>query len=99
MEDPSWLSLLPPIVAIVTAILTKQVYLSLFAGIWLGWSILGGGNVLTGLRDAIQACIDTFKDEGNTKVIAFSALVGSLLAFTQRSGGASGHIRARSPTG
>jgi Na+/H+ antiporter NhaC len=93
MEDPSWLSLLPPIVAIVTAILTKQVYLSLFAGIWLGWTILGGGNVVTGLRDAIQACIDTFKDEGNTKVIAFSALVGSLLAFTQRSGGVAGFIQ------
>ncbi len=93
MEDPSWLSLLPPIVAIVTAILTKQVYLSLFAGIWLGWAILGGGNVITGLRDAIQACIDTFKDEGNTKVIAFSALVGSILAFTQRSGGVAGFIQ------
>jgi Na+/H+ antiporter NhaC len=92
MEDPSWLSVLPPLVAIVTAIVTKQVYLSLFAGIWLGWSILGGGNLIAGLRDAIQACIDTFKDEDNTRVIAFSALVGALLTFTQRSGGVAGFI-------
>jgi len=92
MDDPSWLSVLPPLVAIVTAIITKQVYLSLFAGIWLGWSILDGGNLMAGLRDAIQACIDTFKDEGNTRVIAFSALVGALLAFTQRSGGVAGFI-------
>jgi Na+/H+ antiporter NhaC len=92
MEDPNWLSVLPPLVAIVTAIITKQVYLSLFAGIWLGWSILGGGNPVTGLRDAIQACIDTFKDEDNTRVIAFSALVGALLTFTQRSGGVAGFI-------
>ena len=92
MNDPSWLSLLPPLVAIGTAIATKQVYLSLFAGIWLGWMILNGGNPVTGLRDAIQACIDVYKDEDNTRVIAFSALVGSLIAFTQRSGGVSGFI-------
>jgi len=92
MNDPSWLSLLPPLVAIGTAIATKQVYLSLFAGIWLGWMILNGGNPVTGLRDAIQACIDVYKDEDNTRVIAFSALVGSLIAFTQRSGGVTGFI-------
>ena len=86
------MSLLPPLVAIGTAIATKQVYLSLFAGIWLGWMILNGGNPVTGLRDGVQACIDVFKDEDNTRVIAFSALVGSLIAFTQRSGGVTGFI-------
>jgi Na+/H+ antiporter NhaC len=92
METPGWLSLLPPLVAILMAMWTKQVYPSLFAGIWLGWTILDGGNLLTGLRDAIQACIDVFKDESNTKVIAFSAAVGALIAFTQRSGGVVGFI-------
>ena len=92
MEHPSWPSLLPPLVAILIALWTKQVYPSLFAGIWLGWTVLDAGNPIAGLRDAIQACIDVFKDEGNTKVIAFSAAVGALIALTQRSGGVAGFI-------
>ncbi len=87
-----WLSLLPPVLAIVLAIYTKQVFLSLFAGIWIGWTILAGGNPLIGLRDALDACIAVFQDAGNTRVIAFSALVGALIAFTQHSGGVQGFI-------
>ncbi|HSF19050.1 MAG TPA: Na+/H+ antiporter NhaC family protein [Vicinamibacteria bacterium] len=93
MDSPSWLSVLPPLVAIVTALVTKQVFLSLFAGIWLGWSILNGGNVIVGLRDAIQALVDVYKDDGNTRTIIFSGMVGSLIALTQRSGGVEGFIR------
>jgi tetracycline resistance efflux pump len=92
MENPGWASLLPPFVAILMALWTKQVYPSLFAGIWLGWSVLDSGNPIAGLHDAIQACIDVFKDEGNTKVIAFSGAVGALIALTQRSGGVAGFI-------
>lgn len=92
MSFPGWLSVLPPVLAIVLAIWTKQVYLSLFFGIWLGWVILAGGNPIIGLRDALETCINVFQDPGNTKVIAFSALVGALIAFTQRSGGVAGFI-------
>ncbi len=90
--SPGWLSLLPPVLAIVLAIYTKQVFLSLFAGIWIGWSILAGGNPILGLRDALDACIAVFQSAGNTRVIAFSALVGALIAFTQHSGGVQGFI-------
>ena len=93
MEAPTWLSVLPPILAITVAIATKQVLISLFVGIWLGWTILAGGNPLVGLQDAIAACIDTFRDAGNTRVVAFISLTGALLAFTQRSGGVEGFIR------
>lgn len=92
MADIGWASLLPPLVAILMALWTKQVYPSLFAGIWLGWTVIESLNPVVGLRAAIQACIDVFKDEGNTQVIAFSAAVGALLAFTQRSGGVAGFI-------
>jgi tetracycline resistance efflux pump len=92
LENPTWLSVLPPLVAIVTALVTKQVFLSLFAGVWLGWTVLDGGNIVVGLADAIQANVDVFKDSGNTRVIIFSALVGSLIALTQRSGGVEGFI-------
>lgn len=92
MLEPGWLSILPPVLAIVLAIWTKQVYLSLFFGIWLGYAILAGGNPIIGLSDALEACVDVFKDSGNTKVIAFSALVGALIAFTQHSGGVAGFV-------
>jgi tetracycline resistance efflux pump len=86
------LSIIPPILAIALAIYTRQVFLSLFLGILSGWIILDGGNVFSGLASAIQALVDVFKDEGNTKVIIFSALVGALITLTQSSGGVQGFI-------
>jgi tetracycline resistance efflux pump len=90
--DYGWLSLLPPLLAIVLAIATRQVFISLFLGIWLGWAILSGGNVFAGLADAIQACVDVFSDAGNTRVIIFCALIGALITLTQRSGGVAGFV-------
>lgn len=92
MDNPGVLSVLPPVLAIVLAIRTKQVYISLFAGIWLGWTIIAGGNPIIGLRDALEGCVAIFKDAGNTKIVAFSALVGALIAFTQYSGGVRGFV-------
>ena len=92
MENGTWISVLPPLVAIVLAIRTKQVYPSLFIGIWLGWTALAGWNPLIGLRDTLDAVIDVFKDSGNTRVILFSMMVGALILLTQRSGGVVGFI-------
>ncbi len=85
-------SLVPPIVAIVLAIRTKQVFISLLFGIWLGWVIVADWNFLQGSYDAIQALVDVFKDSGNTRTIMFCALVGALIIFIQRSGGVEGFI-------
>jgi tetracycline resistance efflux pump len=49
MTEPTWISVLPPLLAIVLAIVTRQVYLSLAAGIWLGWTIMAGWNPVAGL--------------------------------------------------
>ncbi len=90
--DYGWLSVLPPLMAIALAMVTRQVYLSLFAGIWVGTTVLAAGDPLAGLAAALDACITVFEDPGNTRVIAFSALVGALLAFTQASGGVAGFV-------
>ena len=87
-----FLSLLPPVIAIILAIRTKQVYVSLLFGIWLGWVIIDGFNPLQGSLDTIQALVDVFKDAGNTRTIMFCALVGALIIFIQRSGGVEGFI-------
>jgi len=92
MEHYSFWSILPPIIAIALAIKTKQVFVSLFFGIWLGWVILSDGNFLTGTLATIQALVDVFKNPGNTRTIMFSSLVGALIAFIQRSGGVEGFV-------
>lgn len=92
MEHFSFWSLFPPLLAIILAIKTRQVFVSLLFGIWLGWIILSGGNPLSGTLATIQALVDVFKDPGNTKTIMFSSLVGALIAFIQHSGGVDGFI-------
>lgn len=87
-----WLSVLPPLLAIILAIKTRQVFISLFLGILSGWIIISDGNIFSGTADAIQALVNVFKDEGNTKVVIFSALVGALITLTQANGGVQGFI-------
>ena len=90
IESYPFLSLIPPLLAIVLAIYTRQVYLSLLAGIAVGTTILADGNVLQGCAGAIAVCVRVFGEPDNTRVIAFSILVGSLIALLQRSGGIEG---------
>lgn len=92
MEHHGILSLLPPVIAIVLAIWTRQVYLSLLTGVWLGWVVLADGNLLAGTFDTVQGLVDVFKDPGNTRTIMFCALVGALILFVQKSGGVEGYI-------
>jgi Na+/H+ antiporter NhaC len=93
MSEPTWISVLPPVVAIVLAIWSRQVYLSLAGGIWLGWTILNGWNPLTGLAVSIDATVDVFTDPGETKVLLFTLVIGALIATVEASGGVKGFVR------
>ena len=86
-------SLLPPLVAILLAIKTRQVFISLFLGVWIGWVILTDWNFFNGTLASIEALVNVFKEPGNTRTIMFSSLVGALIAYVQRSGGVDGFIR------
>jgi tetracycline resistance efflux pump len=90
--DFGWLSVLPPLFAILLAIKSRQVFLSLFLGIVIGWIIISGGNVLKGFELSIQSLVDVFKDGGNTRVVIFCALVGALISLTQANGGVQGFV-------
>ena len=93
MEHYGIWSLFPPVLAIALAIKTRQVFLSLFLGIWIGWVTLSGWNFIDGTIASIQALVDVFKEPGNTRTIMFSSLVGALIAFIQHSGGVEGFIK------
>jgi Na+/H+ antiporter NhaC len=92
METYGWLSILPPILAILLSIKTRQVFISLFTGIWVGWLIMSHWNPFSSIVLALDSLINVFQSPGNTKVIIFSALVGSLIALTQTSGGVQGFV-------
>jgi len=87
-----FLSVIPPIVAIILALRTKQVYIALVFGIWFSWLIISGWNLLDGTLATIEGMVNVFKSEGNTRTIMFSALVGALLIFIQYSRGVEGFI-------
>ncbi|WP_371396815.1 Na+/H+ antiporter NhaC family protein [Fretibacter rubidus] len=92
MENFGLLSLLPPVLAIGLALVTRQVFLSLLAGLWVGFLILAGGNPLDGTFGTINGLVDVFTDAGNTRIIIFTLVVGALIALIQRSGGVQGFI-------
>ncbi|PQB02994.1 sodium:solute symporter [Polaribacter filamentus] len=87
-----FLSVIPPIVAIILALKTKQVYIALLLGIWFSWLIIKGWNLLDGTLAMIEGMVNVFQSEGNTRTIMFSALVGALLIFIQYSRGVEGFI-------
>jgi len=93
MYEPTWTSLLPPLLAIVLAIATKQVVISLSIGIWVGYCLLQSVNPLAGLAPAIDGVIHVFSDAGDTRVLVFTLVIGGLIASIERFGGVRGFIR------
>jgi len=88
-----WLSILPPIVAIALAILTRQVYLSLGLFIFLGWTIMSDFNPIIGAVRSAEAVVGVLRDADNTRVLLFSAMVGAIITYSQYSGGMDGFVR------
>ncbi len=92
MSEPTWITLLPPLLAIGLAIGTRQVYLSLAGGLWLAWSILAGWDFGTGLMDAVASTVGVLGDPGNAQVIMFTLVMGALIATVGSSGGVAGFV-------
>ena len=95
----SWLSLVPPFIAIVLAIRTRQVVLSLTAGIFSGVWILGGINPLPAFTGTIELLVSTLARPDNARMLLFSLLIGSVVFLVQRSGGVEGFVRALTQRG
>lgn len=77
---------MPAIIAIVLALATKQVYISLFTGIFVGAMMYSGGNPLKALFTLFQVMSE--KVGANTPIIVFLVVLGILVVLMQRSGGA-----------
>ncbi|MDP4870316.1 MAG: C4-dicarboxylate ABC transporter [Gammaproteobacteria bacterium] len=92
MQDPVWTSVIPPLLAIGLAIATRQVILSLSIGLWMGAWLLGSGNPLVAIPQAIDAVINVFTDPGDTRVLVFTLVIGGLIATIEKLGGVRGFI-------
>jgi Na+/H+ antiporter NhaC len=97
---PGWLSLIPPLIAIVLALVFREVVTSLFAGVWLGALMIAGFNPIT----ATWRLIDQFVlpgiadvDNGHTQILVFSMLLGGMVGIISKSGGSMGIVEAVRP--
>jgi Na+/H+ antiporter NhaC len=90
--DPGWLTLLPPLVAIALALLTREVILSLFAGVWLGAVFVAGYNPLEGTAGSLQYLVDALVDPDHMAIVVFSLLLGGLVGVMAKSGGTHGVV-------
>jgi len=90
VSDCGWLSLLPPLMAIALALTSRQVHLSLLAGLWLGTTLLAGWNPMIGATDALGQLVDVLTDPGNAGLMLFILLAGGLIALVRDSGGVDG---------
>jgi len=102
----TFLSLLPPIVAIVLALITKEVYSSLFAGIVVGGLLYAGGNAEHAFNTILYheeaGLIPNLTDLSHVSVLVFVVLLGTLVVLMNRSGSAQAfgkwaekHIKSR----
>ena len=89
MQYGFW-SVVPPILTIVLALVTKNVFISLLIGIFTSSMVLCGGAPLTGLNDTFYSFIHTFESSGNTITLISFLLIGALIYLIEKSGGVEG---------
>ena len=97
---PGWFSILPPLVAILLALIFKEVITALVAGIWLGALAVAGYNpLLATWRVVDQYIVPALgnTDGGHTQIVVFSLLLGGMVGIISRNGGTRGVVRAVAP--
>lgn len=97
---PLWMSILPPLLAILLALVFKEVVFSLVSGIFLGGAILGFyAEGFTGIFTGFFKVIDTYiigalNDSGHLSVIVFSTIIGGIVALISKNGGMQGIVNS-----
>lgn len=96
---PFWLSVLPPLIAIIMALLFKEVVSSLFLGVFTGAFIAGGMRIesiyyfLQSIFNVVaKYVVAALTDSGHISVIVFSLLIGGMVAIISRNGGMAGVV-------
>jgi len=88
MIEAGWLSILPPLVAIILALITKEVYSSLFVGIFAGMIIyccFTGTSLIMSVQYVIEMM--AYKLGDNATMVIFLGLLGALVFVITKAGG------------
>lgn len=95
---PLWMSVIPPLLAILLALLFREVLTALFLGIFSGLAILGFySDGLTGIARNFFAVLDThilgaIANEDRLSVILFTTIIGGVVALVSKNGGMKGVV-------
>ena len=87
------LSLLPPIIAIVLSLLTKEVYSSLFVGILSGALIYSNGNLWNMVLTTFDTMISKICDSWNVGILIFLVMLGMMVSLVNKAGGSAAYGR------
>jgi Na+/H+ antiporter NhaC len=91
-DELSWLSIWPPIIAIILALITHEAHLALFIGILVGVSMITG-NPLTGITNALDTYIvGSVTDHGHASILIFTLAFGGLIGVITANGGMKGAV-------
>lgn len=94
MIEAGWLSLLPPVIAIALALLTKEVYSSLFIGLFSGmliYTFATGGTLVATAAKTFDMMASKIAD--NAYMIIFLALLWAVVVLVSKSGGSEAYGR------
>lgn len=83
----SWWALVPPLLAILLAFITKEVYSSLFLGVFLGVLFFCGFNPW----ESIVTFFEVLKDNINLNILIFDVLLGMIVVLLAKSGGSTAY--------
>ena len=92
--EASWLSVLPPIVALGASVALKQVIVALILGVWTGGMVIHRGKpALSLLRVFDRYMVRALADAEHAGVLLFTLLLGGTIGIVQRAGGGLGLAR------
>ena len=88
---PGWVSLTPPLIAIVIALILRNVIPALLIGVWLGATLVRDVSlvgVLGGLLAAFEVyVVRALADVEHAQIILFSLMIGGMVGIITRNGG------------
>ena len=95
---PGWFSVLPPILAILLALIFREAITALFAGVWLGALAVAGFNPLKATGRLIdQFVVPALTDADHVAILVFSLLLGGMVGIIARNGGTMGIVESVTP--
>ncbi len=97
---PLWFSILPPLIAIIMALISKEVFSSLFIGLLVGTTIIfkyKGFSFFVSVFKGLLSVVDTYaltslNNSDHLSIIIFSMLIGGMVALITLNGGMKGIV-------